>query len=238
MSRFGIVVLLATIAAAPAVADLTWYTTQASFEAANSGNTLAGFEDYEASIQDPGRATLLADPLRFGVANGVYPNGTQGYEGLITQANQGGAKPDKIDPRGADGLVAASVGLQGATSDVVFAQILPNSLDLIFLDGHVGIGGNVLDFIGNQTGVNVRVYDIDNIFLGEMSGPADTSGKHFMGMISDGAEIGRVNIFSLGKDNSEFGAEGMDNVQAYMTPEPASLSLFVLGGLALLRRRR
>ena len=88
----------------------------------------------------------------------------------------------------------------------------------------------MIDLLGPQAGVVITVYDTANLALGNMLVPGNAAGTNFTGVISGGAAIGRVNLFSPG-------AEGMDNVQAYDVPEPASLSLFLLGGLALLRRR-
>ena len=234
MKKFKIVVLFAAIAAAPATAQLTWFADRASFEAANSANILAGIEDYEASILPPNSVDGFNDPLQFGVPNQPdgfpFPNGTQGLMNLTTQANTLGANPTVPSRQGVNALAAGSIGFAGFTSDQVVVSTFVNSIDLIFAGGNVAVGGNVIDLLGSQTGVNIRVYDTANNFLGESLVPGNAAGTSFTGVISGGAAIGRVNLFSPG-------AEGMDNVQAYNVPEPASLSLFLLGGLALLRRR-
>ncbi len=230
MMRLGVAVLFAAIVAAPATAQLTWFTNEASFVAANAGNVLKGVEDYEASTAGPNSVFNLADPLAFGLPNGPnYPVGTQGLSNLSTQSNLRGGSPGVPNPRGAAGMAGASAGFLGAVSDVVIASTFVDSLDQIFSEGKVAVGGDTLSFLGAGS-VDIRVYDTANNFLGQMGFSADPTGAGFAGVISS-APIGRVNVFDTGG-----GAEGLDNVQAWV-PEPASLSLFVLGALALLRRR-
>lgn len=237
MKKFVIVALFAAIVAAPAAAQpaLTWFNSQSAFEAAaaGAGKIRKGIENYEATANTGIEG--FVGPLDFGVANGPFPNGTQGLENLTTQSNVGDR--DVVEHRQAPdfGLVAigAAAGF-GNPSHIVLGNFFADSTDLIF-DSNLktAIGGDVMDLLGDGR-VNIRVYDTDNNFLGDMDVSGDTSGNFFTGVISS-VPIGRVNLFGL--DSANFSAQGMDNIQAWEVPEPASLGLFLLGGLAMLRRR-
>ncbi|MCH7871020.1 MAG: hypothetical protein IID33_04905, partial [Planctomycetes bacterium] len=226
MKKFGIVVLFAAIVAAPAAAQLTWFNSQAAFDAANGGNIFVGVEDYEASVLPPNAVDGFEDTLQFGIPNGPdgfpYPNGTQGLPNLITQSNTDSASGNP-NPQGAgtSALAAGSVGFLGFTSDGVVSNTFVNGLDLLYTGGAAGIGGRVIDALGPQTGVLITVYDINNNALGSMTVPGNAGGSNFSGVISGGAAIGRINMQSGG-------AEGLDDVRAYVVPEPASLGLFLL----------
>lgn len=237
--RFGVLVSLVAMVAAPAMGQLTWFSDQNAFEAAaaSAGKVLKGVENYEASILGPNAVDGFEDPLQFGIPNlpdgFPYPNGTDGLANLTTQANNLGANgtiPSPV-PGPASGLAAGSNGFLGFTSDGVVSNTFVNGLDLIFSGGlKTAVGGRVIDALGAQTGVEITVYDINNVALGNMHVAGDAGGSFFTGVISAGAAIGRINMFSTG-------AEGMDDIQGWNIPEPATLSLLALGGLALLRRR-
>lgn len=234
MMRFAVpVVLFAAIVAAPATAQLTWFNNQTLFETANAGNVLDGIENFEESNLPPAEVLGFDDPLQSGVPAGPYPGGLTGLANLTIQSNLMSTGGDTLNPRGGNALVAASAGFGGfgIVSDVQLANTFVDGLDIIFGGaGQVAVGGDVNDLLGSGN-VNIRVYDTANNFLGEMSVPGNAGGTNFTGVNSTVA-IGRLNLFTTGAS----GAEGLDNIQAY-TPEPASLSLLVLGGLALLRRR-
>ena len=232
MPRRVMVVLLVAGVSGPAMADLIWFTEQSVFEQFNRehGKALKGIEDYEESTVAPGRVAEVNDPLVSGVPNGPFLEGLTGLQDLQVQSNTGG-DPNSVTPRGAIGLGVGAAGFNGIVTDIVVSNWQFDSHDLIFLSEFTnGVGGNLIDVFGRQSGITIRVYDTANNFLGEEQFPADITGQQFAGVWSDIA-IGRLNLFSTGD-----GFEGMDNIQAWI-PEPASLSLFALGGLALLRRR-
>ncbi|MEE9131769.1 MAG: hypothetical protein V3T84_17290 [Phycisphaerales bacterium] len=192
--------------------DLIWFTDQADFEAFNAGEgkVLRGIEDYEEAVLDPGQGVGVDDPLVSGVPNPpVFPNGLTGLPNLQVQANTLGGNPTVPSPHGANGLAAFAAPGGNFVSDVVISNFFGHSHDLIFLtDEKTGVGGNMMHFTSAGT-VVMRVYDINNNFLGMMASPADPAGTNFLGVWSPDP-IGRVNLFST--DN---GAEGMDNIQAW-----------------------
>ena len=194
--------------------DLVWFTNQADFEAFNAGEgrVLKGTEDYEESVLDPGDGADFDDPLESGVPNLpeglIFPDGMTGLPNLIVQSNLGGGRPTDEDPRGVDGLAAASDGFLGAVSDVVLANFFPDSLDLIFTDEKSGVGFNTITLFGGPF-VNIRVYSTTNVLLGEMLTFGDPFGTFFIGVWSPDP-IGRINIWDFGG-----GAEGGDNIQVW-----------------------
>ncbi|MCH8275217.1 MAG: PEP-CTERM sorting domain-containing protein [Armatimonadetes bacterium] len=208
---------------------LTWYNDRAAFRADNKnhGKFLKGIEDFEESILEPDRGVPHDDPLDSTTTQFPYPNGIL-MENIRIQSRKADGTP-----RGARGLAAVSAPAFGVTSDVVLANQAVDSLDLIFLDElKSGIGFDVLDVFGNQTGVDVSVYDLGDNFLGSMVYPGDAAGSNFAGVWSTRA-IGRINLFSTGG-----GAQGADNVEMWVVPEPTSMIALLGGGLMLLARWR
>ncbi len=197
-----------------ATADLQWFGQQDEFEAAMAvqGSVLAGVETFEESMLPVNAIDGLDNPLVGGVPN--LPDGFPFPDGLSVlnltlQSNIDGGDPTEPNPS-ASGLGAVSVGFAGAASDSVLASPFYQSLDLIFSgDDKTAVGFDTLSLMGGGT-VDVRVYDTDNVFLGQMSSPADPAGSHFMGVSSD-VPIGRINVFDPGG-----GAEGGDNIQIWM----------------------
>ncbi|MCH8275065.1 MAG: PEP-CTERM sorting domain-containing protein [Armatimonadetes bacterium] len=229
MLVFSLALSAAVVAPSLAMGQLTWYTDRQAFrdDNRNHGKILKGIEDFEGSTLPPNSVVGMDDPLVFGIPNGPYPDGLS-VENLVVQSRQ-------VDgtPRGAGGLAAASVGFAGAASDVVLANFFVDSLDLIFLDElKSGVGFDTLGFIGGPT-VDVEVFDLAGNSLGSMNFAADPAGSNFAGVWSDVA-IGRINIF----DPADIGgAEGGDNIEMWIVPEPTSMIALLGGGLMLLARR-
>ncbi len=196
---------------------LMWFSTKDEFEAA-AGDQIC-LEDYEESTLPPNSVAGLADPLCSGVPHTNYPNGLEGCDDMCVQSNLGAGNPENPDPRGAGGIAIASVGFVGAVSDIVIANSFLDSFDHMFDRDDVGaVGANTIDALGDQGGVDVRVYDIDNNLLGMEHFAANIQGTNFFGVVSDGATIGRVNVYSTGAS----GAEGLDNIQLHAGGEPPS----------------
>ena len=192
---------------------LTWFTSQADFEAFNvcEGKVFKGIENYEESVLPPNDIDGFDDPLESGVPNlpdgFPFPDGMTGLPNLIVQSNFE-HNPDEPNPHGVNGLVTVSAPLFGAVSDVVVANSAVDSLDLIFTDEKSGVGFNTLIF-APQASVEVRVYSTTNVFLGVMTTLADPAGTNFIGVWSE-EPIGRINIFHPGN-----AGEGADNIQAW-----------------------
>ncbi len=218
MRNVTLLILLAALPGAPATVDLTWFTSQAEFEAFvhDQRNFLTGIEDYEESTLPPSSAVGIPDPLEPGVPNGPFPNGMEGVDNMIVQANILGSAPESPAPHSPafpdeDGLAAGSVGDLGFQSDVVLSNYANDSHDLILHDHDItAIGFDIIAF--NGPNVDVRVFDIGNNFLGMVNSPGDHIGTHFVGVWST-AQIGRINIHDPDDDNLNF--EGADNIQVW-----------------------
>jgi hypothetical protein len=215
---------------ASAMADLTWYITQADFEtgAAGAGYTLSGVETFEENTA--GGLVPVAEPLAYKTPNGAeWPTGLD--ERMAVQANTLGADPFEPSPHGgADGMFIIPGGSGfGESSDIVLGNYFPESVDLMFAEygGYFAVGFNTVQIFGDSS-VDLRVYGLDNTLLGQAGSLAHINGSYFVGVVSD-TPIGRLNIYNNG-------AEGADNIQLW-TPEPASLLLVLLGGMIGMRRR-
>jgi len=234
MKKLGLGVLFVFFVASVATANITWYTDQGAFEAAATAAGLSFFEleDFEESTMGPNQVLGIDDPLYFGLARPMYPNGLTGISDMKYQSNLGAGNPAQPNPRVLNGIALASVGFLGATSDVAIANTFVDSMDMDFDAGAEkwAVGFNTLDFMGGNQ-VQVRAYGAGEAYLGMTTVGANPGGNLFVGVIAASDQlIGRINVFSAGG-----GAEGGDNIQTWI-PEPASLVLLALGGL-LIRRR-
>lgn len=234
---FRKLVVLSVLAAFPAsivLADgeVIFFDVKDEFEQFNrdEGKFLKGFEDFEESTLGPGDVAAFDDPLAPGVPNGPFPNGLEGVDNMIMQSNLFGMNAPEPNPRGVGGMVTLSVGFAGANSDVVGANTFVDSLDLIFNpdDNHTGVGFDVFDLAGGND-VHIAIFDKANREIAKIDWGGGFE-KTFFGVWSK-ETIGRINIAAFND-----GGELVDNVQLWI-PEPASLSLLLLGGLALIRRR-
>ena len=198
------------------------FTDAVEFEAFITalGNTRISMEDFEESELPPATFDLLDDPLCGGVPNlpdgFPFPNGL-GALSLCIQSNEEHAPADP-NPRGTDGLVAASAGFGGAVTDVVVADFFVDSLDLILIDiHHIGVGFNPIILLGGAS-VEIQVYDKNNELLLVWQSPADETGANFWG-ISCTEIIDRVNIYDPSAGGSD-GAEGADNIELWIHGDP------------------
>ncbi len=218
MRNLALPFLLAAIPTATATADLTWFTSESEFEAfvLDQGNFLTGIENYEESTVPWSGVDYIPDPLEPGVPNGPFPNGLEGVDNMIVQANILGGAPDVPAPHSPampseDGLAVAA-GSQWIASDIVVPNYSADSHDLIFLDLNItAVGFDPMAFWGSS-GVDIRVYDTSNNFLGMINSPADSYGQHFAGVWST-APIGRINIH-----DPDVVSEGADNIQIWASP--------------------
>jgi hypothetical protein len=198
------------------IAALRFFTNKDEFTRAAeaAGKRVKCSEDFEGSNLPPNSVLGFADPLQGGVPNGPYPNGLA-CRNLTVQSNLGGGNAPQPNPRGANGLAAASAGFLGATSDIVLANTFVDSLDHIYSDEccKTAIGANVLNHVAAN--VTIKVYSVGNVLLGQQDFPGNIQGTNFFGVISDADCIGRINLFQAAN-----GAEGLDNVSMWCRGEP------------------
>ena len=196
-------------------ADLTWFDNKEDFEAATGAMICR--QDFEESTLSPGRIVPIDDELTSGVPcepkGCPFPIGLEGCEAMTYQSNTLGGEPVEPSPGGGAVLDVLSVGFAGATSDLIIMDRFQMSADVLMdRDDVQGFGATPGTFQGGGT-VEIRVYDVDNNFLGMNTVPANPAGSRFFGVISDGAAIGRVNGFDPIAGNN--GAEGLDNIQIH-----------------------
>lgn len=202
------------------------------------GKDLKGIEDFEPPVSNlgVGELALLADPLQAGVPNvdadGLgFPMGLLN-DNLFIQSNLFQNSAPFIIPGG--GLVAIGPGgvEPGVPNSVkVGARIFAESIDLIFIGDHTGIGFTVEDPIAGFA--HITVFDEFNgvLFDGAFDLPEspDPGDKFFFGIWSDDP-IGRINVGGPG-------GELVDDIQMWI-PAPGVLALFIVAGMVTSRRRR
>lgn len=208
---------------------------QVGFNAAVSGvGSLAGTEDFESSNLAANSITNFGDPLSPGVANGPFLTGTNPATGLTVQANTLGNSPTTPSPRGASAISTASAGYVSTPNDQVSVNNQADSFDMLFaLPGAVPV--KAVSFIplvfDNAANVitdtmTVRVYDASNNLLGSTTltgGNYATEGS-FLGLITDGTAIARVNI---NDSSSSTLFAGADNIKVYGAATTPSVNLSV-----------
>lgn len=211
-------------------AAITFYTSRSAFQAAAQalGKTRKVTIDFEGGVINPGQILAVNDPLGPGPNPPVFPNGN-GSTNVVIQSNTLGGEAPQPSPRGTNGLAAAN-GVFNYPTKWVVANYFVDSIDYIMArPNHTAVGGDLISV--TQSGpVRMRVYDKQEQLLGEQTLTVSPTSR-FLGVVSDSATLGRINLFSLTNQ-----AEGADDIE-FWVPEPSSLTLLGLGALALLRRR-
>jgi hypothetical protein len=197
--------------------NVTFYRDPREFALAveRAGKRNKGTENFEESTTGPNQGVPINDPLEGGVGNPPhFPNGLA-VRNLRIQSNTLAGNPDIPSPRGANALAHFTPNSGGFTTKVIIANTFVDSLDLIFksdpnCDCKTAVAGNTVRFT-NAGASDIRVYDVNNNFLGQANGiPSDPAGTNFIGVISNGPCIGRINLFDPNN-----GAEGLDNIQMW-----------------------
>lgn len=251
MKRFGLVVFLSMVGAAPAVAtpppNLQYFTDPGLFTQFNisQGKTEKGVENFEESLAPAGSKTAFPNPLQNGVPRPHFPGGIAATN-LIIQTNitpapfaptpNPSGNQNALWVNGANFINSNSIKI--GTDEFLSNQF--SSLDLIFTShDKTGIGFDASTFGGfaqGFAGFQVGVFDDFNTLIGTgfiPPAPPEPT-KSFFGVWSP-VPIGRVNIWGMFSVPQPF---AVDNIQMWTVPAPGAAALLGLGGLLATRRKR
>jgi hypothetical protein len=212
------------LAAAPARAQLTFFTDRAAFNASAVGLVT---EDFEEAVLGSGNAAAMGNPLDAATNNGIFSTG-QIEAGL------------RISVPESSSVTAIAVFGPGfapfISSKAVYGNSSFTSVNLSFLNGTTSaVGFDLLTYAVNGPRT-VSFYDASDALLGTVNVSGLTSGT-FVGVTST-VPIARVNTGretgrNTGVDNVSFGIRSNpDDI-----PEPATLALLLPAALAFRRRR-
>lgn len=228
-------------AAAPSAnAGVVFYATQQAFEAATgSGYVAMGVEDWSSAGNAP--IASVAEPLQPGIANGVFPHGTNPATGLTVQSNSHVTSGNSVAP-GA-GLFYAPTGFTGLSgnqqpSNQISANATGASFDMLFASVGdatplaLAFTPTYYRLATNDFGtITVKVFDEANGLLGTttVANVADALEDAFLGIqATDGDVIGRVNVWGGATDTA-----GADDITVYTVPEISGAASGLLAVLAL-----
>ena len=102
--------------------------------------------------------------------------------------------------------------------------------DLQFSQPVLGVSLWVLDV--RPEGLNISVFDKDDILLSPTLWVGSGGLYTYVGLLCDAKEIGRVRVETI------WAYDGIAFDDVTVVPEPTTVSLLVLGGLGLLRKRK
>jgi hypothetical protein len=202
--------------------DITTYDNKTSYETANPGQKIYGFENSQTGCGIAGFAGPLGS-----AGGGGFPADPGG---LIS-----GLQIYNVDfPAPATGLVTIPAGFNGNPSCIVAANYFTDRATYrTGKDGKAnasGIGG-MLQSHFSAGSCQVDVFDTNGTTnIGTFTASCTNAGAFFGVKRTNGA-IGGVNVYSLSNQ-----AEGMDDI--HHSPEPTTMVLLAAGALTLIRRRR
>jgi hypothetical protein len=193
-----------------------------------------GVEDFEESLLPVGGSAVLDDPLSPGVPNGPFLFGLS-EPNIRVQSNTLGGAAVAPSPRGAAGLFTQEIG--GINGDIVLANTLGDSLDLIFPENDKCAVGFETIAMGGAAGIQISVFNDSN---GLVATQAVAAGGFFGIVLLDPHlfHIGRINIFGVTATGGGI-REGADNISLWVdVPAPAGVLVIAAAGGGLMRRRR
>jgi hypothetical protein len=212
-----------------AAADIVFYTSEASFNAAASGLVTQTFAS--ANIAPIG-ISVIANPLNNATNNAVFSAGSI-LPSLTLSSSASHAGQD---------LGVAAAGTFGNTNKGVYNNFGGDSLFLTFGPAATAVGFGLLN--PASASVNVTVDGPGGAALASMVATVNSAGPAvFFGAIAtNGDQIGRIELLGVNA-NANLRFAGVDRVvfHASVVPEPASIVLCGLGlasvvGLAARRR--
>jgi len=255
------IVCLVALLHSTCLADLTFYSSDTDFQLATTGLTSLGTEGFEQVDSNvlPYNTTGAAidDPLTQTTSNPVYPNGID--LPITVQSNTLGANPTSPSPQGTNGLTVQRLATR-YSGDYVYrlnsTMLFPNSgsasIDYIFESSDkiraVSMFPRALHPL--DVTVDIRVYDVNNNFLGSTSvltnignvsaNGIDYSLNPFLGIVSSTADIGRINLngYITPGDSTVSGADDITLLSAVPEPTCSWLALGCLAHFVCRRRRR
>ncbi|MBX3110740.1 MAG: PEP-CTERM sorting domain-containing protein [Fimbriimonadaceae bacterium] len=172
-----------------------------------------------------------------GVANGQYLQDFESYDldtDMEGAAIGGGAT---LHNSGTGGLLIKGAGAFGGSNPIGDRGLFHNEssyVDLNFATPALYFGAYDID----SSGTDIKVTFSDgstHVFSTESTGASGDSAE-FFGLVAENG----LNFTKIQFDGSGVGGWGLDNFEygVESVPEPASLSVMAVGGLALLRRRK
>jgi len=217
---------------------------------------MAGAEEFTVTIHNVGVQPLT--PVFVATHDDtfdIFDEGAAATPELVAIAEGGDTGPMAALAAGAPGVLDFAVGgfiLPGESTFVTvmadadhpyvsFASMLP-----VTNDGFIGLayGDDALDLYRNGS---PTLYSITLSYLEVWDAGSEVNTESALdvpGLGGDGSpdEFGvitkpHVGILGIGDVGPEFDFWGLDIARVTVVPEPAALSLLVLGGLALMRRR-
>ena len=213
----------------------------AGFNAAVTGLTFLGVEDFESSSLPANTISAgFSSPLAPGVAktnviNGtLFATGTSTAVGITVQANTNGANPANVSLGNATSLVTASAGYVSTPDDQVSTNVPADSFDIIFNPPGgqqvtaVSLTPLYFDAISGQLAdtLTVRVYNTANVLIGTsifVGGNYQTEGTRIGVVATGGDVIGRINIHASGTLATQ-DYSGADDIRVYVAAPPATIT--------------